>query len=177
MKIIDLKILAVGFGIIFTLSVAASLHFWTLPHPELAARRVLNWQPTEDFNPVGFSDDGSQTLLDQALARPVFRHSRKPFDSTQARPSVEPPLAEPVAIAQPLAPPLDTSQISVKGVFLAGSVTRALVATPEFPDGNWLSVGSEIMGWTIIKLNGNGVILSAGPQTAEIKLYVDNKTN
>jgi hypothetical protein len=60
---------------------------------------------------------------------------------------------------------------------ISGDARRALIASPESPDGIWVTVGTEIMGWKVANVDQNGVKLEAKGQSAEIKLYVDNPVN
>jgi hypothetical protein len=175
LRIRDLQILSGAMAGISILLIVASIYLWNTPYPDAAQRKIMGWKPVEDFLPLQFAGSRSAPALADAVSRPLFRHSRKPFDQAQA---TNPPVAlEPAQVVPPpvVIPPPDISQITIKGIIIDGSSKRALIVTPEAPDGIWLAVGSEVMGWKIVGLDANGVRISAGDHINELKLYVDNK--
>ena len=173
MRIRDLQILTALMAILSALLLIMAWHLGVQPHPDVTDREIAKWQPTESFAPVGFAGPGKQLALSEALTRPLFRHSRRPFDPAQA--TVAEAVPEPAP--QPAPPPPDAAQLSVKGILIDGESRQALIATPEAPDGIWMMTGAEIMGWKITELGPSGVTLAAGQQSVELKLYVDNKSN
>jgi hypothetical protein len=148
-------------------------HFGGQPYPDISTREIPKWQPTESFMPVGFASPGKQLELSEALKHPVFRQSRRPFDPVQV--TVAEVVQEPAP--QPAAPPPDASQLSVRGILIEGPLKQALIVTPEAPDGIWMTLGAEVLGWKITELGPNGVTLKAGQQGVDLKLYVDNEAN
>lgn len=171
MRIRDLRMLmglaAAGSAVLFF----AAFAVWTQPHPDFTAREIARWQPAKNFASAGSTAPETPPVLTEALARPLFRQARRPFEAVVAE-----AVAEPARIVEPQTetPPPDASQLVVRGIMINGTTRRVLITTPETPDGAWLTTGADIMGWKIVELGANGVTLSAGQHSVELKLYVDN---
>jgi hypothetical protein len=170
MRIRDLQMSAIMAGLSFLL-VIAGLYIWHLPYVDISKREVAIWKPVEDFASLQLADIKSPPVLSEAVNRPLFRSSRKPFDPAQAV------IAATAPEIVPAPPPPDFSQLAVRGIVMNGNNKLALITTPEAPEGNWLAVGADVMGWKIVEVGANGTTLSASGQTRELKLYVDNKPN
>jgi len=160
-----------------TLLFGAAFAVWTQPYPDLMAREIPPWQPGENFATAGFAGTETPAVLSEALARPLFRRSRRPFDPAKVALSNTVSTTPVVEEFQPELPPPDASQLLVKGIVIRGQERQALITTPESPEGIWLPAGADIMGWKITELGFNGVTLSAGKHSVQLKLYVDNGTN
>lgn len=175
MTLRDLRVFVTAtLAIAGVLLVASGFH-WLSPLPDIMAREAAPWQPP-DLQPPAMQamPDNPLTFVD-ALQRPLFRLSRKPFDPAKAALANAPPQPALQPVLAP--PPPDTSLLAIKGVMIGKTSRQALLTTPEAPDGLWLKEGSEIMGWTISAVSKNGVTLSVGEQNTELKLYVDNPPN
>jgi hypothetical protein len=173
MRIRDLQILT---GLMAILSALCIIMAWLIggqPYPDISTREVPKWQPTESFMPIGLTGPEKQLELSEAKTRPLFRQSRRPFDPVPAM--VAEAVQEPAP--QPPTPPPDASQLSVRGILIEGPSRQALIVTPEAPDGVWMTLGMDVMGWKITGLGPNGVTLKAGQQGIDLKLYVDNEAN
>ncbi len=176
MRIRDLQILSAIMAGISLLLLASSFYIWHLPYPDLTQRKIVEWKPPDDFAPPDLQAVKLPPAISEAVNRPLFRHSRRPFDPAQAAVAVA---KGEVAPPQPptAAPPPDFNQLTVKGILLNGKNKLVLIVTPEAPEGTWLASGANVMGWKITELGANGATLSANGQTHELKLYVDNKSN
>ena len=173
MRIRDLQILTGVMVVLSTIFFGMAWHVWTQPQPDANTRDIAKWQPTENFTQTGPAKPEAQYALSEALARPLFRESRRPFEPFQAAAVV----AVPEPVPQPATPQPDASQLSVKGILIKGELRQALIVTPAAPDGVWMTTGAEVMGWKITGLGPNGVTLVSGQQGVDLKLYVDNEPN
>lgn len=174
MRIRDLKVVssvAMASGLVL-LGLSCSIFF--APPIDLKSRPVAKWQPSDGLGLPAEAAFAEQTAFAAALERPLFRVSRKPFDPATA--SITEPSPEPPPETPPPEPPPDM-QLTIKGVLLDGANKQALIASPEMPDGIWLSQGAEIAGWKLVKLDENGAALAMGANQLELKLYVDNPAN
>lgn len=141
-----------------------------------ASRPVQAWSPDMGHEAPTTFAEAQPRNYPETFARPVFSPTRRPFAPP---PPPAPPAPEPVVEPpppQPVAAP-DASQLQLKGIMFAGATARALVVSPESPSGQWLTVGSTIMGWKLTRIGDDVVSLDAGTATAELKLYVDNRPN
>ena len=121
-------------------------------------------------------EDGEQPqdfTFGEALARPLFEETRRPF-----RPPPEAPPAElaqtPQPAPAPSAPPPDNTGLRLAGVYLAGERQLALVQTPENPAGTWLGRGDNIAGWRVERISPGQIRLLSNGQTTELQLYVED---
>ncbi|WP_421695362.1 hypothetical protein [Aestuariivirga sp.] len=126
-----------------------------------ATPQIMPGQQPQDF---AFGD---------ALARPLFDETRRPF-----RQPPQAPLAE---LAQPPQPTLTTSPptpentgLRLAGVYLSGDRQLALVQSPENPAGSWLGRGDNISGWRVDKIFSGQVTLQSNGQRSELQLYVED---
>jgi hypothetical protein len=185
MKIRDLQILTALLVAISFVLLSFAVAVWLEPVPDMSQRQVQAWQPADNFAILPSQVRTLKTELAQALERPLFRVSRRPFDPSKVviaeaiLPPAIPAAPQPSPPAAPTAPQLvqDSSQLSLKGIAIDSINRLALIATSELPDGEWLAVGAELNGWKVKKLDPNSVTLAAGDQTVILQLYVDNKSN
>lgn len=177
MQVRDLKILTAATLAASATILMATYFIWSFPIPDPSSRQIAKWQPSQGLAPDVPAGLAEQTQLSEALSRPLFRRSRRPFDPTRA--AIAEAVPEPPQIAGPEPPeaPRPELQLTVKGILLDGKTRKVLIASPEIPDGIWLSQGAEISGWRIVRLGSNGAMLTTGQQDLELKLYVDNAAN
>jgi len=147
---------------------------WSMPLPDLDSRPVPEWSPS--LAPLGEPANGEfkQKSFTQTFERPIFSQTRRPFVPAVA------PAPAPEAQAPPdpdQSPSYDAKQFSLRGILISGNARRALIASPDSPDGMWVAIGSEIMGWKVANVERDGVQLMANGRSAQIKLYVDNPAN
>jgi hypothetical protein len=190
MRTLDLKALVTCATVIACFFAAGSWWISQSEFPDPSKRPVLAWQPKQvsstDSIPI------EKVELIEALKRPLFRVSRKPFDPTQAvqaaitvpqllspaQPAPPQPVAAPVvptpAIVIPASSPPVVPQFVLKGLSDIDGKRRALVAIPEKPEGQWLLLGEDVAGWKLQTMDSNTVHLKLDQQTVTLSLYVDN---
>jgi hypothetical protein len=174
MKVRDVQVITGFMVLAVTLLCGAAFYAWKQPFMDVNAQEIARWQPIEEFTPMSFANQKPQSVLSEALNRPLFRRSRRPFDPASTIPNMPPP--EPIQIVSQ-APSIDSSLFTVKGIAINNEIRLALIATPESPEGSWMPLETEIMGWKLTEITANGVILSSGDQHQKLKLYVDNGAN
>jgi hypothetical protein len=172
MKVISSALCGLFGGLLLTM-----FKISTLAPPDLASRHQLPWQPNPQTQNKMIANATEKPIHPEALSRPLFRSTRRPFDPTILPIPIVQELPPIVAEPAPPPPPPDASQISLKGIIQTEGIKRALVATPEAPDGIWLTKGETVNGWLIINIGSDLIAISAGGQTLERKLYVDNAIN
>ena len=195
MRINTIRNVTVAFSAIGIAALVAGTIVWQLPIDDLSLRKMRIWEPDASKSKSMLSSSPDEMKVGQttALANPVFRRSRKPFDPAElVQPAVpQPPAAAPQPvpkiIVQPEPPPaipppqpiqtVESLQLSLKGIYAFNGERKALIVNPTQPLGAWLPVGAEINDWTITKVEPNIVTLSMGEQTIQLKLYVDNPSN
>ena len=175
MLIRDLQIQVFGQIVLSSALLGGSLLIWQDSLPDLTSRPILQWQPSAAAKPIAESFSTSGTPYNQALARPLFRASRRPFDPAQivalSQPAPLPPEQQIVIAPQPMP---DTSQIFLKGISISEGKKRVLLSSAEAPDGTWLALGDMISGWKVKAIDKNSAHLSFGDQEMTFSLYVDN---
>ena len=167
---------------------------WQQPTENFSLRQHLNWEP-KLAQSIALKEP-AQTKIDptEALLRPVFRRSRKPFDPSElaqtpiplvtiaAPPPTESPPTPQVVEQAPVAPPppvqtAESLQLSLKGIYSFDGVWKALFVSPSLPQGEWLAIGTGISGWKLTAIDPNTVTIGSGNQKIVLKLYVDNQSN
>ncbi len=103
----------------------------------------------------------------ETALRPLFWASR--------RPEAAKPVA--VAAAQPVQPAAQPAAEAAMVEFrLAGILhdgrdgRRALIVSPELPEGRWLAEGAQIGGWRLAGISQHAVRIEAGSRSRELKL-------
>jgi hypothetical protein len=189
MRIRDLRVLFFGQAALTAGFLAAGWWIANMDFPQTETRAVLVWRPNQHPSISNNSDTRSVAALGQALSRPLFRVSRKPFDPSQVQQQIaitQPP--QPIVQAEILpqpptlvpdsavvtAQPVPVPQFVLKGISIESHKKRALVASAEKPDGDWLAIGGNISGWKLIGLDSNTAQLSHDDQQVTLSLYVDN---
>lgn len=97
----------------------------------------------------------------EVVRRPLFQADRRP-------PRSKPPAA--IASAAPR-PAKTTPQLRLLGVLVAASGNRAFVATPVQPSGTWLKTGDAVDGWTIGRIEGNGIVIEREGASTTMPLH------
>jgi hypothetical protein len=156
-------------------AVYVAVTIWSKPLPDLESRPIQDWSPSlvQLGDPV--DKQNKEKSFTQTFERPIFSQTRRPFVAAVAQAPPPDPEAPP-EVAPPSAN-YDAKQFSLRGVLISGNARRALIASPESPDGIWVAIGSEIMGWKVANVERDGVKLMAKGQSAQIKLYVDNQAS
>lgn len=124
-----------------------------------------------------------------AQSAPLFRPDRTQFVAPTTIPSQEqilpPVLATPQVaaatqesfrLAIPTASP-EPLQFTLKGVLLGLAQKRALLISPDKPQGEWYEIGGMLSGWTLEDILPQRVKLKKADQTTDLFLYVDNQHN
>jgi general secretion pathway protein N len=117
--------------------------------------------------------------LSHILERPLFSPTRRPpvpVPQPVAEPEPPPQIvtfvaAEPEPAAVPAS---DWQELKLIGVLRAGEQRRALVTTPEDPEGTWLGEGEEVFGWRIDAIAANEVELVFGEARHTLSLQVSD---
>ena len=194
MRINTIRYVTVTFSAIGIAALVVGTIVWQLPIDDLSLRKIRSWEPDASKSKSVLSSSPDEIKVGQttALANPVFRRSRKPFDPSDLvqPPVTQPPAAAPLPVPQiivqpepPAIPPpqpiqtAESLQLSLRGIYAFNGERKALIVNPTQPLGAWLPVGAEINDWTITKVEPNIVTLSLGEQTIQLKLYVDNPSN
>jgi hypothetical protein len=164
--------------------------FFSHPGLNLNDRPIGSWKPDLEGTTVAFEPAGTtegQSKWSETFTRPLFSPTRRPFVApkqpepepvAEVQPPAEPtpePVEPPPAPEPPpeLPPPYDPGQFQLKGVLQNGENLAVLLATPDAPNGLWLSTGSEIMGWTIVNIDKNAVTLETGANKVVVQQYVE----
>jgi hypothetical protein len=143
---------------------------------DLQDRPVQPWSPELGEGASLDLAEAKPRSYEETFARPIFSPTRRSFVPP---PPAPPPAPEPMAEPPP-PPPVaasDPSQLQLKGVMIGGATAKALLVSPESPSGQWLTVGTTIMGWKVTKIADDTVSLDGGAAAYELKLYVDNGPN
>jgi hypothetical protein len=170
-----------GFGVV---------KFWQAPLLVPKHRQVLAWRP--DFTPSSHagSTETAELSFAELSSRPIFAPSRRPFVppvSVVPEPPPEPvtiapipqsvPVPEPIiAAVPPPAPLIDPAQFQLKGIMQSGNKKSALIVTPQSPDGAWMVKDSDIMGWTLVRIERNSVLLNGEERDVTLQQYSEKPT-
>ena len=123
-----------------------------LPRPS-ALRLAL-----DGTTPAGFKE---------TVARPLFWETRRPAPERVAAPPPKP--KQVVVAAAPPEPP--AVEFRLAGIVHDGAnVRRALIASPQSPDGRWVEIGGQIDGWRIAGIEQRSVRIEAGGRSRELKM-------
>lgn len=157
---------------------------WFPPLDDPEQRTKLDWTPPAIAETAIISPDPREDMFPETLARPLFSPSRRVFMAPVLEPPPEdipaPDLAPPEPVIVDLPPPVqqaDASGLELKGVMLGDAIARALILSPSLPAARWLTIGSEVQGFRLVSIADDRVVLESGPQSIELKLYVDNRAN
>jgi hypothetical protein len=93
--------------------------------------------------------------LTQTLERPLFWLTRRPKPAD--------------IVSAPANPPgLDLRLVGV----MQGDTgkLRALIVSPQQPNGRWLEEGSDVEGWRLTRIGSNAISLEAGGRRHELRM-------
>jgi hypothetical protein len=169
MRIREIQVLAAYMSSLAAFFWVGAVLVWRQPQLDLENRPLATWLPTEKSAAAAIVFQDSEVTLNEALLRPVFRQSRRPFEPSV----VTAPLAAPETPPATNPPQIfDASQISLKGVLIDSKTKLALIAVPEAPEGQWMSLGTEVKGWKITDIGVDGIVLAIGEQQQKLELYL-----
>jgi hypothetical protein len=136
-------------GLVTVIAVASvemstvSLSAWFGERASASARAELR-------SPAGFEN---------IVQRPLFSSSRRGRVVVVAAPP--PP---------PSAPVLRDRDLTLKGVYISGALTKAFLKSPKDPRGTWVQVNEEITGWRVVDVKPDQVVLDAQDEKLVIPL-------
>ncbi|MBY3328887.1 hypothetical protein HFO02_36020 [Rhizobium laguerreae] len=131
------------------------------PHTDQAAQKA---PALPNINNVGFSQPVIlANASSEAITRPLFWPSRRPFEPAVILEGAQTPPALPPTMDQVLI-----------GVFIDGSQRRALLRRPNDAEGIWLNEGDTIDGWRIADVTPEHATLEAAEVVVILKLYPDS---
>jgi hypothetical protein len=59
------------------------------------------------------------------------------------------------------------------GILMLEGAQKAYLFTENIADGVWVATGNEMLGWTVLSIDNDGVSLGSGNQILSLKLYRD----
>lgn len=127
------------------------------PETEIRGATAINPPPIEAY--------------EQVIARPVFFKSRLPWIPPPA--AAAPVPARPGANTERETGP-ELGDPTLRAVVLATTVHKALIATEQQPEGNWLKQGETVGGWELISIDSISATLRRGDKKKRLKLYTDD---
>jgi hypothetical protein len=153
---------------------ASYVYLLRQPSTEISARPVMPWSPaTQNLGNLSSPVQAAQAF-EQTFQRPLFFPERKPFQPTPPD-QVDSQVAEPIDETPPEQPvAFDAQQLQLKGILISEKIQTALIASPEQPGGTWVKVGSNVMGWTVRRIEKSTAILELAGKSVVLKQYVDN---
>jgi hypothetical protein len=156
---------------------AAAYWQWSQNVSGPTERAIIAWVPPKPNDNVAVSEASDVANYPESFARPIFSPTRRPFvpPPPEPVPEVE---TEPALMPVPeAAAPPDVTQILLKGVRLINEKQQALILSAVSPVAQWLSVGDEIAGFQLVEISDDQIILEAGQQKIEVKLYANRLEN
>lgn len=157
---------------LFTLvNAVAALGFggWTLAILSqglaLPAAAPAEWQPPPEDTGGSAAIPQAAISFDQALARPLFEASRRPFTAPPASQQ------EPIQTEPPAAAPAPPPALRIAGILRTGQLSAALVMSPDLPAGRWVTAGETVAGWTLRRITQEGVEIDYGAGQTTLTLY------
>lgn len=136
-----------------------------------------DWSPDIKTLDISAGPLASGNAFPETLARPLFSPTRKPPGSRPPEPvAQQPPGPEPMPQPSPVEVTAPDAVI-LKGIFIDEERQLALIQTPTAPQGTWLAAGALVEGWTISRIDRQGIALEAQGQSARLSLYVDKPAN
>ncbi|GGX44518.1 hypothetical protein GCM10007385_10580 [Tateyamaria omphalii] len=120
---------------------------------------------TDTENQIETSGSPETVDLSDALARPLFAPDRRP----QAAPDESETLSRSQTVAETVQSDI-LPEVIVYGVALNGASSKALLSmNGSVPE--WYGEKSIIAGWTLTKIETNGVLLQSETSELRIELY------
>jgi hypothetical protein len=169
---------AIWMSLLAAIAVMAVGMSWIIsrPAPDLDSRPIPEWTPNIISSTKNSFQAPRPVDLQEILARPLFRQSRRPFDASRVV-AVAPPPVQPIAPAPLPVPAAAPPQFTAKGIVFSGSYRTALIVKPDSPDGTWVTKGVELEGWQVVDITDAAVTMKSAGETITLNLYVDNKAN
>jgi hypothetical protein len=176
-------------ALLFSVIAGTELFLWQqarAPLPDPEARPLQTWSADVSAGGAGDAAAAQATDFSAIDARPLFAPTRRPFvapqpDAPQITDTPDEPLPEPApeVVSEPVpetepAPVVDPAGFQLKGILVAGAKRTSLIVSPDNATGQWLSVGAQVMGWTIAEIGDDRLVLKNGDQSHTLKQYVDN---
>jgi hypothetical protein len=191
MRIRDLKLFVFLVSLVTMTCLTMSWWIGRMSYPDLSRRPIISWTPNSSTAELTESIVTLPEKLVEALKRPIFRSTRKPFDPSvvqQVAVIIPPPVPEPAPPAPPpqpiaaqtpaiIATPIALTpppQFVLKGLAIISGRKSALIVEPSNPDGAWLSVNQTLVGWKLLSVGSNQAKLGREEQSVTLSLYVDN---
>ena len=111
--------------------------------------------------PDRFRLDGVRVeSFSQTLERPLFWPTRRPKSETVAPVVAPTPPPEPVGLA-----------LRLVGVLKGDDgKPRALIVSPQQPNGRWLEEGGEVDGWRLTRIGNAAVSVESGGRRHELRM-------
>jgi hypothetical protein len=135
----------------------------------LAAVELSTMSAPAWFGARASSSPGSEVRpsarYESILQRPLFSRSRQ---AAAADAGVVPP--PPAASA-----PLDRG-LTLKGVYINGTIAKAFLISAQNPLGVWVQVDEEIAGWRVVAVEPQQVLLNAQNERLEVALSAGSGT-
>jgi len=108
--------------------------------------------------------------VSEALLRPLFHASRRPFEMAAPEPVNPEPVPEAIAM-QPEPTAAAPPELRLAGVSLSGSRKQALIVAVQTSEARWYSAGETVEGWTIASVTSAEVTLANSGQSITVGLY------
>jgi hypothetical protein len=151
------RVLLAGFSgwivLIFLVTVAAVVSV------EMSTMSLPDWLGVPSSASRGASARPPASF-DNILQRPLFSRSRQGAA----------PVSAPVLAAAPAPAVLDQG-ITLKGVFISGSLAKALLVSSQNPLGIWVQADEELSGWKVVLIQPDEVVLQAQGQKRTVQLH------
>jgi hypothetical protein len=119
---------------------------------------------------------GLRDGMAEALLRPLFHTSRRPFtpppvEIVAAPAEAEAPPPEPFSEPVPTADLSSRPELSLSGISLSGTARRALLGAAGGNDIRWYAQGDTIAGWVVAAISKEAVTLASGERRLTLSLY------
>ncbi len=121
-------------------------------------------QPDDGASSAAPRAGGKLDDFPQTTARPLFSASRRPPVKPQPKPVPQPPPELPEGLR--LVGLMENGPGDIRALVRAGQA-----------QGSWLSVGDRVEGWTVSRIDKDGLVLEAGTHRHELRLYAKEKSS
>jgi hypothetical protein len=119
------------------------------------------------------STDEKKLLLIHAQTRPLFSPTRRPWVAPPAAAALvpEPVQPEPVAVEPVVAVEVQPPQVTLLGIEITPTGSKALTLRAGEADASWLRAGELLDGWTVQKIERTSIELENGSRSITLELY------
>ncbi len=117
------------------------------------------------------TSDASKMLLIHAQTRPLFSPTRRPWVAPPVEPVPVPVEPEPVEAQPVVAVATQPPQITLLGIDITPSGTKALTLKAGETDAVWMRAGELVDGWTVRQIKSTSIELENGSQSVTLELY------